>query len=690
MRGPVPRSDGARRIREGLEALRDRLLPARPWGGRTVDVRLEGSDDLDFPQHLLTGTPLADRWVRLRYRAEGTGRPVLRLERPGDTEEWPLPGVTEGRAFWLGLMPRDLAGIALSTSGIAGFALESVERRGHAGVILECALRRPLRAVAALYEAARGNRRAYRDILRGACAVVPARRYDAYARARSRPSEAPASDLPVHVIVPASDSSVALDRTVASLIGQSHRRWRLSLLGAGSPGQGPPDARLGVVPWHSSLAWGDLTREGEGLCLLRPGDVLAPDALAHLAAALPADPAIELVYADSVEAGDGRAVLKPGPDREMALLTGYHGRPALLAPGLASRLAGLPIGPLAEAAQALDIAAVAEARRLARVPRVLCRTAENPSGGPSRSAALARRLSAFGASVSVVDQAGVADLLWPLPEPAPLVSVVIPSRDRLDLIATACRGVLEETAYPAIELVIVDNGSTEPGVLAHYERLRRDPRVRIVPFPAAFNFSAMVNAGVAASSGAVVVLLNNDIAVLEPGWLEAMVRQALRPEVGAVGAKLLFGDGTLQHAGVVVGLGGRAGHTLRRRPAETPGRVGQLRVAHRVSAVTAACLAVTRAKYDAVGGFDAEAFPIDFNDVDFCLRLGARGYHTVWTPRAVLAHLESVSRGPSTGAKRERFEREADRFVARWRPVIRDDPFYHPALSLTTFGEDLE
>jgi GT2 family glycosyltransferase len=200
----------------------------------------------------------------------------------------------------------------------------------------------------------------------------------------------------------------------------------------------------------------------------------------------------------------------------------------------------------------------------------------------------------------------------------------------------------------------------------------------------------MVNAGVDAASGQVIVLLNNDVGVRQPGWLDAMVRQALRPEVGAVGAKLLFGDGKLQHVGVVVGLSGRAGHILRRRPAETPGRLGQLRVAHEVSAVTAACLAVSRDKYRAVGGFDAEAFPVDFNDVDFCLRLAAAGWKCVWTPEAELFHFESISRGPSVGAKRERFEREAARFTERWLPVIRHDPFYHPALSLTAFGEDLE
>jgi GT2 family glycosyltransferase len=349
-----------------------------------------------------------------------------------------------------------------------------------------------------------------------------------------------------------------------------------------------------------------------------------------------------------------------------------------------------PVGPMAEAALTIETAAIVAGVRGAHVPRILARTAGDVLDAPARARALDARLERLAASARAAFRNGAVQLNWTLPLPAPKASIVIPSRDRIDLIERVCRGVLHETAYADLELIIVDNGSTDPAVLAHYEQLRRDLRVRILIDPRPFNFAAMVNDGVAASTGAVVVLLNNDVAVLEPGWLDAMVRQASRPEVGAVGAKLLYADGTLQHAGVVVGLGGRAGHILRRRPGDTPGHLGRLCAAHEVSAVTAACLAVAREKYLAVGGFDAETFPVDFNDVDFCLRLGAAGWKTVWTPAATLAHLESVSRGPSVGAKRARFEQEAARFSERWRDVIRHDPYYHPALSLTTFGEDLE
>ncbi len=702
MRGPVPPSDAAGRggrTGAGLSRLigrvRDALRPARPWLGHAVGARIEPTADPVYDRRIVLDEPAAGRWLVLTYSAQTAARPLLRLERSGGPpQELPLPGVTGERAFWLGLMPRDLAGIGLSVGPEPGFRIERAGLRGHASLLLECLLKRPLRAPPALYEFARGDERRFRDILRGACAVVPMARHDAFSRARSVAEGAAAlTRMPVRLVMIVRDGEGGIAATVRDLLAQTHRDWSLVVAGERAPSS-HGDSRIAGRSWDEAGRWGDLMGEGAAFGLLDPGDRLAPDALARLAAALspPAGPSPDLAYADHLSEAEGRTspVLKPGWSPDLALASGYHGAAALVAPHLAASLAALPLGPSRDAATAWEIAVAAAAASAVHVPRPLATLAGRPADPGRRARLLADRLRGIGSPAEPRIRDGVLDLHWPLPEPAPLVSIVIPSRDRLDLIERVTRGVLSETAYSAIEMVIVDNGSTDPGVLAHYETLKRDPRVAVLPFPAPFNFSAMVNAGVAASSGSVVVLLNNDVAVLEPDWLDAMVRQALRPEVGAVGAKLLYGDGTLQHAGVVVGLGGRAGHILRRRPADTPGRLGRLRVAHEVSAVTAACLAVSRTKYDAVGGFDAEAFPVDFNDVDFCLRLGAAGWKTVWTPLATLAHLESVSRGPSVGEKRARFEREAATFVGRWREAIRHDPFYHPALSLTTFGEDLE
>ncbi len=665
------------------------------WSGRETAFALEPTGDPLFPQRLSIAGGPRGCWVVLRYRGAAVARPLrpmLRLIRAdGRGEDVVLPGAALGAAVWLGYLPADLREIQLATDPRGGFELERVGVRHRASLFAECLWKRPLRFVPALYNDVRRDERRFRDILRGACGATPMRRYANWRRDRIRADDGPPVACPVALILPARRASAArVGETVRSLRAQIHGDWRLVVAWDG-PGSDPAlaDARITQRVWSAQATLRDLTSGAGAVGLLLPGERLTPDALAILARALMAPEAPEMVYGDEViNSVPPVPRLKPDWSPDLALATGYQGAPMLVAGGLLDRLGGEALGPVdgVRARFGLGVTRAVQADRVAHLPRVLA-SVPPPSAGAS--AAQADALVRSGAAVLRTEQDGV-DLLWPLPEPAPLVSVVIPSRDRLDLIRRASEGVLNGTAYPALELVIVDNGSTDPDVLAYYETLRRDPRVRILSWPAPFDFSAMTNAGVAAAAGRVVLLLNNDIAVLRADWLEALVRQACRPEVGAVGAKLLYADGTLQHAGVVVGLGGRAGHILRRRPGDAPGHLGQMRVAHEVSAVTAACLAVEKHKFDAVGGLDAAAFPIDFNDVDLCLRLGAAGFKTIWTPRAVVAHLESTSRGPAVGPARLRFEREAARFVARWRDTIRHDPFYHPALSLTTFGEDLE
>ena len=269
------------------------------------------------------------------------------------------------------------------------------------------------------------------------------------------------------------------------------------------------------------------------------------------------------------------------------------------------------------------------------------------------------------------------------------VSVVIPNRDSPALIRTCVDGLLNGTAYPSPDLVIVDNGSVDPDTLAFYRSLRDNPAVQVLDRPGPFNFSALTNAGVAASSGRFVLLLNNDIEVLDPDWLSSLVEEANVADVGAVGARLLYPDGRIQHAGVVIGLGGHAGHIYRGRRPDTPGWMRCLEVPHEVSAVTGACLLVSRENYDAVGGLDEAHFPVSFNDIDFCLKLRERGLRNLLVPAATLIHHESVSRGRDVGAKQARADREGRLFEERWRHVMRDDPYFHPAFSLARFDPHL-
>jgi GT2 family glycosyltransferase len=278
---------------------------------------------------------------------------------------------------------------------------------------------------------------------------------------------------------------------------------------------------------------------------------------------------------------------------------------------------------------------------------------------------------------------------WPRPDPLPLVSVVVPTRDRAALLERCLGGLLHRTDYAPLEVLVVDNGSEDAATHALFDRLRRDPRLRILPAPGPFNFAALNNRAAAEARGEILLLLNNDIDVIAPSWLEEMVAHAVRPEVGAVGAKLLYANDRLQHGGTVLGIG-VADHLLTGSRRADPGPHGLLAAGRGASAVTAACLALRRSVYEAVGGMDAENLAVAFNDVDLCLRIGARGLRVVWTPFAELHHLESASRGVDlTGTKAERFRREEAYMHARWGALLRADPYWNPNLSLADAARNL-
>jgi GT2 family glycosyltransferase len=275
---------------------------------------------------------------------------------------------------------------------------------------------------------------------------------------------------------------------------------------------------------------------------------------------------------------------------------------------------------------------------------------------------------------------------WPLPEPAPRVSLVVPTRDRPELLRSCVESLLARTDYPDFELLLVDNGSRDPQALALLDAFAARAGVRVLRDESPFNYSALNNRAAAMATGSVLALVNNDIEVIDAGWLREMVAQALRPGVGAVGAMLLYPDGRIQHAGVVLGLGGIANHAYVGEPADVGGHGGRARVVQSVSAVTAACLVVRRDLYLAVGGLD-EQLAVAFNDIDFCLRLREAGHRNVWTPFARLYHHESATRGSDAdGARRERFLGEIALMRERWGALLERDPAYNPNLSLVGRG----
>lgn len=262
----------------------------------------------------------------------------------------------------------------------------------------------------------------------------------------------------------------------------------------------------------------------------------------------------------------------------------------------------------------------------------------------------------------------------------PRVTVIVPTRNRVDLLRTCIEG-LQRTEYPDLEVLVVDNDSDDPETLAYLEALP-SARIRVLRHTGPFNYSAINNRAVEQATGSLLCLLNNDIEILSPDWLRIMATQAQRAEVGAVGAQLLYPDGRIQHAGVVIGVGNAAGHAHRFLYPQDQGYFRRHAFPQFASAVTAACLVVARDKFLAVGGLNESRFTVAFNDVDLCLRLNQRGWQSFYEPRACLIHHESVSRGfdrDPVGA--HRFAGELAALQELWKTDEIVDPFHHPRLS---------
>jgi GT2 family glycosyltransferase len=441
---------------------------------------------------------------------------------------------------------------------------------------------------------------------------------------------------------------------------------------------------------------------GEFVTVLQPGDILPEHALYELAFEIGQGKQPDIIYTDSDEiSSDGKRScpwFKPGWDPDLLLAQDYISGLALYRRTLLGKIGGLRSG--FEGAEFHDLAlrATALTSRVRHIPAILChRRHENKTILSGDGLPVLRAITATHRAVrDHLDSRGdrgvtlksaplmlsAIRVIWPVPAPEPLVSVIIPTRDRPELTSQCVEGVLHRTEYSNLELVIIDNESVEPETFALLEGLTKsDSRVRILRHPGPFNYSTMNNAAAREAKGAVLVLLNNDVDVIESGWIRELVSQAIRPDVGLVGAKLLYPNELVQHAGLVLGPEGNATHLCCRANRNDPGYFGQLALSRSLSVVTGACVAIRRAVFLEVGGFDEANLPVSFNDVDLCLRLGRQGYRVVWTPFAELFHLESASRGLDFGdpAKLERSLREAEYMRKTWGALMKSaDPFHNP------------
>jgi GT2 family glycosyltransferase len=487
-------------------------------------------------------------------------------------------------------------------------------------------------------------------------------------------------------------SADAVRTTLASLRDQIYEEWSARIIVDDGPGSEADDLRslaaedTRVVLLHADEAWlGDTTFVGA----LDPYDRLEPHALFEFALALQAD--LDIVYCDEDRIGISGLPhdpwFKPDWSPETFLGRDYAGHLCVVRSSLLGQVGGLaPNYGTALWYEALLRVTERDAR-VFHITQVLCHTFEGSriervDQRNAVEAALVRR----GESATIEGRDAGFDVRFAPGDER--VCVVIATRDRADLLGPCIRSLFERTSYKNFHVLVIDNGSVEPATaeLLTYWHEREPARFRVLQDASPFNYSRLNNAGVRAADAPFIVLLNNDTEVVSPEWMHAMLGQARRAPIGAVGALLMYDDDTVQHAGVMLGVLGLAGHSHRFLPADGPGYFGALQLDTNYLAVTGACLMVQTSKYWEVGGLD-ETLVVSYNDVDFCLKLQHAGYRNVVTPSARLYHYESKSRGlDDTSAKVARAMEEAEAIRTRWPVWAVRDPYYNP--NLTVDAED--
>jgi O-antigen biosynthesis protein len=493
---------------------------------------------------------------------------------------------------------------------------------------------------------------------------------------------------------------------VRSVLEQSYQNWELCLCDDGS--QDPElteamrqfaadDARVKALTLEPNGGISAATNRalaaasGEFIVLLDHDDALDRQALAEIAAVIATEDEVDVIYSDEDKLDEidrpNQPHMKPDWDPDLLLSYPYLGHVTVIRHELLKRIGGFRSEM--DGSQDFDVMlrATEHARRVVHIPKVLYHwrvvagsAAGDPEAKPWAYAASRRALT------DAVERRGIDGTVETGPflgayhlrrqvQGAPTVGVIIPFRDQ-SAMTVACLESLERfPGYPINEVVLVDNGSIEPETRVLREQLRERPFTRVLEYPGRFNWPAINNLAASTCNSDMLLFLNNDIEATSEGWLHAMVELAQRPEIGAVAPRLNYPDGSLQHAGVVLGVGGIATHIFNGLPKGHQAYFGWERVVRSYSALSAACMLVRRQVFEEMGGFD-EAFPVAFNDVDFCLRLGEAGYRLLYTPHAELTHYESVSRGLSG------FSIDFREFLSRWWDrLLEDDPSYNRNLS---------
>jgi O-antigen biosynthesis protein len=468
-----------------------------------------------------------------------------------------------------------------------------------------------------------------------------------------------------------------------------------------SEGDGHDSAQISIVPGTDAATINEAVakRASDWVAFLRAGDVLPTSALSEAAVAISENPTADIFYSDEdCLTWNGLPFapqFKPEFSPDLLDAVPYTSHFLVMRRTVFQELGGVRAGYEDAAEYDVSLRASEAGKRFVRIPRILYRrraslSAPSPSlllsSAITRQHGIARKvlsesLTRRGVTDAVVwdgATAGTFRVVYPLPEPRPLISIIVPFRDRPELLRACAESILTRTTYAPYELLLLDNGSVQEETHDLLEALTQFPQVRVVRHDAPFNYSEINNTAVRAAKGDYLVLLNNDTRVISADWLDDMLRHCARPEVGVVGATLLFPDNTIQHAGVALGLTGLAGHLWGGlREEAVPG--GWHQYTREVSAVTAACLMTRRSVWEAHGGLD-ERFIVCGNDVDYCLRVRRSGLRVLHVPTARLYHDETQSRDAS-----KVLPQDLDMSALSYGPHLgRTDPFYNPNLTVAT------
>ncbi len=528
----------------------------------------------------------------------------------------------------------------------------------------------------------------------------------------------------ISVVVPAYRTpELFLRQMLESLLDQTYDNWELCIADGSPEDKGmeeileeyaDKDSRIHFQKLEKNLGIAENTNaafamaSGDFVGLLDHDDLLAPNALYEIAAALERDEMTDAVYTDedkvTAELDEHfQPHFKPDFNLDLLRSNNYICHFFVVRKKLVERAGGFRRE--FDGAQDYDFIfrCVEKARKVAHVPEILyhwrthkASTADNPASKmyafDAGKRAIEAHLDRMGVKgrVSHTKDLGFYRVEYPV-DGEPLVSVIIPNKDEKESLKKCLDSVMELTSYSNYEILIIENNSTSPEIFQYYEELKTNEKIRVIVWEGEFNYSAINNYAVSYANGEYLLFLNNDITVINPRWMEELLGHCQRKEVGAVGAKLYYPDDTIQHAGCVIGMGGIAGHMFVNMPRSRTGYLHKASVQQDMSAVTAACMMMKKHVFAQVGGF-SEELKVAFNDIDLCLKVRQAEYLIVYNPYAELYHYESKSRGIEDNKEKvRRFQREIEYIRCHWEEILKEgDPCYNKNLSLTKWNYSLK